>query len=328
MSGGFKRSSLYGIVGVLVTMAAVAAIGLTVGSGEDVEPKLVYGLVFGVVAVFMVGLFALQRADLDRASGTDRKFAERAVAEGGHEVDNPTTMSEPELWAAMAVHPVDREAVEARAAMWGAGRRSLNLGIVITILIFLTVPPIYLLESFVPLLIGGPLIAIAAIYGSVRAVGPGGEMDRGYENVGRAMAPLGLAVSERPTVSIEMRDAVSGRWGPEVQGALVLSGERHGRPVSVRLAGGRSEVSLGATTPEFDAKARDGKVRPAKGTPDEIAAALKGVPSSTRWKRLKVEGGREGIVVARKGGDQSAWLCDLWLAERLATAGAPAARPA
>ena len=81
---------------------------------------------------------------------------------------------------------------------------------VVTLLIFLTVPSIYLLESFVPLLIGGPLIAIAAIYGSVRALAPGGEMDQGYEKVGLAMAPLGFEVTERPKVSIETRDASPG----------------------------------------------------------------------------------------------------------------------
>jgi hypothetical protein len=290
MSGGFKRSSWFGIVGVLVVMALVAVIGLTMGSGEDVDPKPVLGLIFGILAVFFVILFALQRSDLNRASGTDKQFTERAVAEGGREIDNPTTMNEPELWAALAVKPIDREAVQARAAMWGAGKRSLGLGMVIVTLIFLTVPPIYLLESFVPLMIGGPLIAIAAIYGSVRAVGPGGEMDQGYANVGRAMAPLGLEVTEQPTVSIETRDAVTGRVGPRVRGALVLSGERHGRPVSVRLDGGASEVTIGEPCCDFVANS----------------------------KRVSVRSGPEGLVVTRKGGEQADWLCDLWLVERLA----------
>lgn len=292
MAGGFKRSGRFGVIGVLAVMAICAAIGLTMGSGEDANPKLVLGLIFGVIAVYVVILFTLQRADLDRASGTDRRFTERAVAEGGGPVENPATMSEPDLWAAMAVNPIDREAVQARAAMWGAGRRSLNLAVVIMVLIFLTVPPIYMLESFVPLMIGGPLIAIAAVYGSVRALAPGGEMDRGYANVGKAMAPLGLEVTERPTVSIETRDAVTGRVGPKVRGALVLAGERHGRQVSVRLGDGRSEVSVAEPCSRFSAKS----------------------------KLVTVQSGPEGIVVSRKGGEQADWLCDLWLAERLAEA--------
>jgi hypothetical protein len=322
-SGGFKRSSRFGLIGVLVVMAIVAVIGLTMGQGEA-NPKLALGLIFGVIALFCVLLFALQRSDLERVAGTSAHGTDRAAAEGGRAIENPTTMAEPELWAALAVKPIGREAIQARTQMWDAGRRSLRLGMIVTLLIFLTVPPIYLLESFLPLLIGGPLIVIAAVYGSVRALAPGGEMDSGYEKVGLAMAPLGLEVSERPQVNIEMRDPVTPRMGPKIHGELVLSGERHGRQVSVRLGSGEvrsaSEVTVRAPAPKFEAKSRDGRVRPGKDAPAAVAAALQAVPNSTRWKSLKAEGGPEGIVVSRKGGGQSDWLCDLWLAEHLASA--------
>lgn len=321
MSGGFKRSALFGLIGVFVVAAIVVVIALQ-SESSGASPKTTYALIFGVLAVFVVVLFALQRADLNRVSGADARGSARGAAEGGRQVENPTTMEEPALWAAMAVGPIDRDAVKARGQMWEAGRRSQNLAMVVTLLIFLTVPSIYLLESFVPLLIGGPLIVIAALWGGIRALMPGGELDRGYENVGMAMAPLGLAVTERPSVDIEMVEPVSGRHGPRVRGALVLSGERHGRPVTVRLGGsektGTSEVAIGAPAPAFEAKSRDGRVRPGDGAPEAIATALAEVPNSTRWKRVAVEGGPEGIVVARKGGGQSDWLCDLWLAERLA----------
>jgi hypothetical protein len=323
MSGGFKRSSRFGIIGVIVVMVACAAIGLTLGSGEA-NPKLALGLIFGVIAVYCVILFALQRTDLNRVSGSDARDSSRAAAEGGRAIENPTTMSDPDLWAAMAVKPIDSEAVKARAAGWETGRRSQNLAMLVTLLIFLTVPPIYLFESFVPLLIGGPLIAIAAVWGSVRALMPGGELDSGYANVGKAMAPLGFEVTERPQVNIETRDAVTGRVGPKIRGALVLEGARNGRRVSVRLdsteTASRSEVSVAAPSPEFEAKARDGRVRPLDGAPQDIVAALKQAPNSTRWKKVTVVGGPEGIVVTRKGGAQADWLCDLWLAERLAEA--------
>ena len=140
------------------------------------------------------------------------------------------------------------------------------------------------------------------------------------------MAPLGFEVTERPKVSIETREATTGRVGPRLHGALVLSGERHGRPVSVRIGSGetspRSEVKVGVTTPEFKAKSRDGKVRPGEDVPVPFAAVLQAMPNSTRWKKLTVEGSSEGIVVARKGGLQADWLCDLWLAEQLADAAA------
>ncbi|MEX2105785.1 MAG: hypothetical protein WD810_02695 [Solirubrobacterales bacterium] len=83
---------------------------------------------------------------------------------------------------------------------------------------------------------------------------------------------------------------------------------------------GASEVTVGLACAEFEAKSRDGRVRPAEGAPAAAVEALKAVPNSTRWKRVKVEGGPEGLVVTRKGGEQSDWLCDLWLAERLAAA--------
>lgn len=294
LSGEFKRSSRFGLIGVLVVMTLVAVIGLTMGSGEA-NPKLALGLIFGVLAVFMVLLFAFQRADLDRVSGASTRGTERAAVEGGRPIENPTTMTEPELWAALAVEPIGREAIQARSQMWDAGRRSMRLGMIVTLLIFLTVPPIYLLESFVPLLIGGPLIMIAALYGSFRALAPGGEVDSGYEKVGLAMAPLGLEVTERPQVNIEMRDPVTPRMGPKIRGALVLSGTRHGRQVSVRLGStevrSTSEVTVGVPCHPFEAKS----------------------------KRVSVGSGPEGVVVTRKGGGQSDWLCDLWLAERLAS---------
>ncbi|HEX6754017.1 MAG TPA: hypothetical protein VF093_10585 [Solirubrobacterales bacterium] len=318
-SGGFRRSGLFGLIGVFVVAGIVVAIAFTTGEGQS-NPKTTYALIFGVLAVFMIVLFALQRSDLNRVSGGDAKAVQRALAEGGGKIENPTAMPEQQLWAALAVEPIGREAIEARGQMWDVGRRSQGLAMVVTLLIFLTVPSIYLLESFVPLLIGGPLIVLAAIYGSIRAVAPGGEMDKGYESVGLAMAPLGFEVTERPKVSIETRDATTGRVGPKIRGALELSGERHGRQVSVRLGDGRSEVKILVATPAFEAKARDGRVRPAKDAPAAVVEALEASPNSTRWKKVTAEGGPEGIVVTRKGGEQADWLCDLWLAELLADA--------
>lgn len=322
-SGGFRRSGLFGLFGVIAVAAIVVVIAFTTGEGQA-NPKTTYALIFGVVGLFMIILFALQRSDMERVATGNVRGTERAAAEGGQAIENPMTMEEPQLWAALAVKPIDRDAVKARSEMWDVGRRSLRLGMIVTLLIFLTVPPIYILESFVPLLIGGPLIAIAAIYGSIRALAPGGEMDESYEKVGAAMAPLGFEVAERPQVSIETRDATTGRVGPKIRGALVLSGERHGRQVSVRLGSGEvsstSEVTVRVSSPEFEAKSRDGKVRPPQDVPTAVAEALGSVPNSTRWKKVKVKGGPEGIVVSRKGGQQADWLCDLWLAERLAAA--------
>lgn len=295
MSGGFKRSGAFGIVGVFVVAALVAVIALTMGQG-DPNPKLALGLIFGVIATFCAILFALQRSDLERAAGSDSATTSRAAAAAGRQVENPTTLAEPELWAALAIAPIDADAIRARDAVWDVGRRSIRLGMVITALIFLTVPAIYLLESFLPLLIGGPLIVIAALYGSFRAIGPGGEIQQSYERTDQAMAPLGLAVTERPEGGFEMRSPIMPGFDYRLRGWTVLSGRRHGRGVVVRIGGhedaGTSEVFVAEPSAEY------------------VAAS----------KRIEVRGGPDGILVTRKKGDPRDWLCDLWLAERLAAA--------
>jgi hypothetical protein len=323
VSGGFKRSGVFGIVGVFVVAALAIVIATTMGQGEA-NPKLALGLIFGVIAIFCALLFAFQRSDLERVAGTNARESERAAAEGGHQVENPTTMSEPDLWAALAIAPIDADAVRARSEAWDVGRRSQRLGMLVTLLIFLTVPTIYLTESFVPLLLGGPLIVIAALYGAFRAIGPGGEISQGYERTDRAMKPLGLQVAERPEGGFEMRMPTTPGFDYRLRGWTVLSGERHGRQVAVRLGShedaGVSEVFVSGAAPAFGARSRDGRVRPRDGAPVAIERALAAVPNSTRWKRLEASGGAEGIVVTRKKGEPRDWLCDLWLAERLAAA--------
>lgn len=291
-SGGFKRSSRFGLVGVLVVMALTAVIGLTMGSGEA-NPKLALGLIFGVVGVFVVVLLFLQRADLENVAGGDVAARSRAATEGGRPVENPTAVVEADLWASLAIAPIDADAVKAQSEMWDVGRRSIKLGAVVFGLIFLTVPPMYLLESFVPLLIGVPLIVIAALYGAFRAIGPGGDIDQGYERTDRAMKPLGLQVTARPQGGFEPRGPTMPGFDYRLRGTTELSGERHGRQVAVRFGGhedaGLSEVAIAAPCRPFEAKS----------------------------KRVEVRSGPEGLVVSRKKASPGEWLCDLWLAERL-----------
>jgi hypothetical protein len=323
VSGGFKRSSRFGLIGVFVVAALIVVIATTTGQGEA-NPKLTLGLIFGVLAVFVAVLLLLQRSDLERVAGGDAAATNRAAAEGGGQIDNPATMEEADLWAGMAIAPIDADAVKARSEMWGAGRRSIKLGAVICLLIFLTVPSIYLFESFVPLLIGAPLIVVAAIYGAIRAIGPGGEIDSGYDRLDRAMKPLGLQVSERPKGGFEMRAPTMPGYDYRLRGATVLSGERHGRRVTVSFGGyeeaGVSQVAVAVPGPEWRARSRDGRIKPGDGAPEAVVSALRDLKNSTRWNHLKVEGGAEGIHVARRKAGQGDWLCDLWLAEQLAAA--------
>jgi hypothetical protein len=307
----FRRSARFGLIGVFVVAAIVVVIALSADS-TDPNPKLQLGLIFGVIAAFVAALLFLQRGDINRAATGDG----RAFGQGPHPVDDPTKLEDGELWSALAVRPIDKEAIEARRAMWDVGRRRIGLAAVISVLIFLTVPAIYLFESFVPLLIGGPLIAIAAIYGAVRAIGPGGDVDQGYERLDRAMKPLGLSLEERPDVKFVPRAPTMAGYSARLVGPTVMTGERHGRRVEVRQEQGESEVTVRASVPEFDAKARDGRLV-ANDHAANAGGVLRSLPSSERWKGVRVHGDGEGIVVERKG-DVSAWLCDLWLAERLA----------
>jgi len=293
-SGDFTRSSRFGLIGVFVVAALAAVIGLTMGEGES-NPKLAMALIFGVIAIFVVVLLLLQRADLEHVAGGDAAARNRGAAEGRPPLGNPTTAGEADLWAALAIAPIDADAVRAQAEMWDIGRRSIKLGAVIFGLIFLTVPPAYLLESFLPLLIGVPLIVIAALYGSFRAIGPGGELQQGYERLDRAMKPLGLEVTARPQGGFEPRGPTMPGFDYRLRGATELSGERHGRRVTIRFGGdedaGHSEVQVAAPCHEFAAKST----------------------------RIEVRSDPDGIVVSRSRAKQGDWLCDLWLAERLAS---------
>ncbi len=121
-------------------------------------------------------LFALQHSDLDRAAtgSLAPDFAPESI-------EDPTALDEPTLWAAMAVEPIGQEARKARAELWEPARRSLHLGMLVTLLIFLAVPPIYLFDTFVPLLVGAPLIVIVALAGAIRVLMPGGELEQGFD---------------------------------------------------------------------------------------------------------------------------------------------------
>jgi hypothetical protein len=312
----FRRSSVFGIVGVLVVAGACAAVALTLGQPED-DPKPAYALIFAIIGVYLILLFALQSADVRRAERADADAESLEPAA----IENPATLNDATLWASMAVRPIDADARRARGQIWATTRGSIRTGMLVCALIFLTVPPIYLLETFVPLIVGFPLIAGVAVWKSVRLMGGG--IDAAYESAGRAMAPLGLRIEERPAITIEAKGVAPLRMGTAMHGALVLEGERHGRHVLVTMPADRavrtpSEVLVDARVPDFEMRSRDGRVNATDGAPPEVVAALKRIRGSTRWNGVRggAEDGR--VVVRRKSAGASDWLLDLWLAERIA----------
>jgi hypothetical protein len=317
--GGFRRSGTFGIVGVVVVAALAAVIATTMGSGQA-RPKLATGLIFGVIALFVLILFVLQARDVDRAEAASVPDVAPA-----HVLADPTALSEPQLWAALAVAPITPEAVAARQSVWGTVRSSMRLGWVVVPLIFLSVVPIYLFDTFVPLLVGAPLIVLIALWKSFGLLRSGGVLDETYERVGVAMAPLGLDLVERPTVWFMPR-VDRPLFSPEFAGAVVLEGRRHERGVSVCFpAGGQgvrspSAVTLAGAVPDFEASFRDGRLRAKKCGPPEVGRSLGAMPASKRWTGVRVEGGPDGLIVYRRASREGDWLCDLWLAERLAGA--------
>jgi hypothetical protein len=89
------------------------------------------------------------------------------------------------------------------------------------------------------------------------------------------------------------------------QNGAALSGERHGRRVSVSID------ARGSTT-----KVRT-PVEPPAFAPDAIAGfADRGTDDI--WEPVTVEYEGDAITVRRRGHAGAAWLWDLWLAERLA----------
>jgi uncharacterized membrane protein YeaQ/YmgE (transglycosylase-associated protein family) len=313
----FRRSGFFGIVGVFVVAALCVYVAQKYGQ-DNAHPKKALGLVFGIVGAYIVLLILFQNLDLMRA--------ERATVpdEVPQVINNPAVLDEPVLWAALAIEPIDDEAVRARRQVWGITRGSMHGAWLVTGLIMLTVPPMYLLESFVPLLIGGPIILLIVFWKSIRLMGGG--VDEAYNAASAAMAPLGLAVVDHPDLSIEVKGVAPMRTGPVMRGALVLEGERHRRHVTVRMpatAGVRSpsEVRLAVGGgPPFEFKARDGRLKAVEGAPDSVSESLRAVPNSPRWNGVRGEGGDGGVIIRRKSAGNSDWMLDLWLAERLAEA--------
>jgi hypothetical protein len=281
---------------VFVVAAACIYVAQKYGQNQA-HPKKALGLVFAIIGGYVVLLALLQNLDLTRA--------ERATVpdEVPEVIDNPATLDEPVLWAAMAVEPIDEAAVRARHQVWGTTRASMQGAWLVTGLIMLTVPPVYLLESFVPLLIGGPIILLIVLWKSLRLLGGG--VEQAYDSASRAMAPLGLRVVQHPDISIEVKGVAPMRSGPVLHGALVLEGERHGRHVVVTMAAtagvrSPSEVRLALEAPPFEFKSRDGKPRPAEGAPAPVVETLKGVKGSTRWNGVRGEAGEGGVAIQRK----------------------------
>ncbi len=157
------------------------------------------------------------------------------------------------------MHPIGNEAIKARKELWGAGRRSMNLGVVITILIFLSVPPVYLLRHVHPAVHRRSPDRAARDLRRWRAIGPGGEVKSGFDRMGEAMKPLGLELTDRPSLRMVPRAPTMPGYSATLVGPTAMSGERHGHKVEVHQEAGMSEVTVHVNSPKFEAKAKRGR---------------------------------------------------------------------
>jgi hypothetical protein len=325
-SGMYRRSRIFAFIGIPVVMAAVVVVALA-ADPADPNPQGTLIPIFAIVGAFLAGLFTLQRRDLK----SGQRAAAPDLVKVRAPVGDPTQLHGGELWAALAVAPMDEEALRAQQHGWEVADRSQSAGMVVTAIILVAVPLSYLLESFLPVLIAAPLIvAYALIKGLAGALGAGG-LAGAYEQTARAIAPLGLELAERPQVGIGPRPGPEPGAKTNIRGALAYAGRRHGRAVGVRWEGGACEVRVEAAAPAFEARSSGGRIMARKEPPPpEIARVLAELPrSKAHWKNLRASGSAEGISVRRKpAGAGQEWLLDLWLAEQLATAlGPPATGP-
>ena len=297
MNQDFKRSRRFGLVGVGVVAALAAAIALVYGSGSA-HPTgaliAILALVFGFVAVLIV----LQRRDLDAAAG-------RAVAAGSGPVADPTLVDSGDLLGDLAIGPIDDAALAAAGGRtWGIARTSINGGAVIIVLIFCAVVP-WILFTFVwSLVVFVPIIVAYAVYLAARLLRPGGTLERAYDDSAATLAPLGLELAETPTVTVEQRTGSPGAEA-RLKGAVAYAGERHGRPVSIRIAGACT-VTLGGAVEEFTVRSRGERLRAADGAPAAVVAVLEALRPSSFWNGVTASGGSRGVTVqrGRNGGER------------------------
>jgi hypothetical protein len=88
-----------------------------------------------------------------------------------------------------------------------------------------------------------------------------------------------------------------------------------------RESDGATVIAVGGSYPEFSVRSDGDRLRAARGSPPEVGRALGSLSRSKRWNGMELRAGADGITVERRR-DSSGfdWLCDLWLAERLADA--------
>jgi hypothetical protein len=131
------------------------------------------------------------------------------------------------------------------------------------------------------------------------------------------LAPLGLAVTGMPRLTVDPIGLIGGGQIPIPDGPAIFEGERYGRLVHIETIGKHSLTVLQAGTPEFTVQSNDGKLVPGEGAPEAVTRALKSLRKAKRWRGIVVHAGPQGMAIQRSSKGTNMWLYDLWLAEHL-----------
>jgi hypothetical protein len=312
----FKTSRRFGIFGVIGVMVVVAALALIFGT-NNAHPTVLMAVILGIVFAFMGTVMYLQRRDLNRA---EAHSAQAAIAAAGP-VTDPTTADSGALIHALAIKPVDDAALaESQTRMWSIARGSMNSGVVMIVLIACAVVPWQLFTAYWSLKIFVPIIILYTLYLIVRLLMPGGTLDKAYNASVPALEPLGLSQVERLQIGARPRIGGPG-LEKKVSGALAYAGTRHGRQVSIRIpADGEATTTLAGSYPTFHVTSKGERLTARSGAPNGVNAVLEPLRASSYWKGVTVTGGADGLTVEREKGGGEHWMRDLWLAEHLADA--------
>ena len=309
----FRRSRWFGLGGVFVLMIVVAALALTFGQ-NTANPTGLYIVIFVLVFGFVAALLYLQRRDLDTAESQAKKEASGPVSE----VTDPTLANSRSLLHALATGPVDDGAVDdASDRTWEQGRSSISSGAILMVLIAFAVIPWQLFQFYWSLIVVVPIIVGYAGYLSSQVLGAGGTLAPAYAAAEPTMRPLGLVMTSAPRLETSPRAAGRGMQ-KEIVGAAVYEGNRHGRAVMLRLDSA-TKTTIAGTYPGFTIRNRSGKLQAAANAPATVKSVVAPLAASPLWRGVNVHGDAGGIVVTRKD-NRGNWMCDLWLAERLADA--------
>lgn len=310
---GFARSRRYGFIGVAVVGGGSAVIALLFGQG-NANPTGAYVGIFVLIFGFVAGLLYLQRRDLDSTETRAKKEAAGSVTE----VTDPTTANSRSLLAALAIEPIDEVALEdASDYTWQMGRSSISSGAILMVLIGCAVIPWQLFQTYWTLYLFVPIIVAYAGFLASRVMTASGSLAPIYSASEPTMKPLGLTMTEAPRMQTSARIGGPGRQ-KRVVGVAVYEGSRHNRAVMLRLAA-TTKTTIAGSYPAFTVKSSAGKLAPDQRAPATVADVVSPLTASPLWQGVTVTGGERGIVVERKH-NRGSWMCDLWLAERLADA--------